>query len=85
VRDIDTEERIPPEIIKGMAAWPVGAGLLGRGWRRGDGLEMAAIAAKSWAGPTSAWHSGSYLVEARRDSFLDRYGTPELKPGFCPR
>jgi len=87
VRDIDTEERIPPEIIKGMAALgllaPVCSEEVG-----GAAMDwtMAAIAAEELGrADISLAVPVLYLVEAAWGFILDRYGTPELKAGILPK
>ncbi|MBN1137773.1 MAG: acyl-CoA/acyl-ACP dehydrogenase [Anaerolineae bacterium] len=87
VRDVDTEERIPPEIIKGMAA----LGLLAPACSEEYGgaamdWTMAAIAAEELGrADISLAIPVLYLVEAAWGFILDRYGTPELKAEILPK
>jgi len=87
VREIDTQERIPPEIIKGMA----GLGLLGPVCSEaygGAGMDwtMAAIAAEELGrADISLAVPVLYLVEAAWGFIFDRYGSPELKAQVLPR
>jgi acyl-CoA dehydrogenase len=87
VREIDTEERIPPEIIQGMARLGLLAPVCSEEY---GGAEMdwtlAAIAAEelgrvdiSLAVPVL------YLVEAAWGFIFDQYGTPELKAEVLPK
>jgi len=87
VREIDSEERIPPEIIKGLARMgllaPVGSeeyGSAGMDWT------MATIAAEELGrADISLAVPVLYLVEAAWGFVFDRYGTPELKAEILPR
>jgi acyl-CoA dehydrogenase len=87
VREIDTEGRIPPEIIKGMAE----LGLLGPVCSEeygGAGMDwtLAAIAAEEIGrADISLAVPVLYLVEAAWGYILDRYGTPELKAEILPK
>ena len=87
VRDIDTEERIPPEIIKGMAALgllaPVCSEEVG-----GAAMDwtMAAIAAEELGrADISLAIPVLYLVEAAWGFVFDRYGPAQLKDEILPR
>jgi len=87
VREIDSEERIPAEIIKGLARMgllaPVGAeeyGSAGMDWT------MATIAAEELGrADISLAVPVLYLVEAAWGFIFDRYGRPELKADVLPR
>ena len=87
VREIDSEERIPPEIIKGLARMgllaPVGSeeyGSAGMDWT------MATIAAEELGrADISLAVPVLYLVEAAWGFIFDRYGSPELKAEILPR
>lgn len=87
VREIDTEERIPPEIIKGMAE----LGLLGPVCSEeygGAGMDwtLATIAAEELGrADISLAIPVLYLVEAAWGFIFDRYGTPELKAQVLPK
>ncbi len=87
VREIDTEERIPPEIIKGMAE----LGLLGPVCSEeygGAGMDwtLATIAAEELGrADISLAIPVLYLVEAAWGFIFDRYGTPELKAQILPK
>ena len=87
VREIDTAERIPPDIIKGMA----GLGLLAPACSEeygGVGMDwtMAAIAAEELGrADISLAVPVLYLVEAAWGFIFDRYGTPELKAQVLPK
>jgi acyl-CoA dehydrogenase len=87
VREIDTEERIPGEIIQGMARLgllaPVSSETYG-----GAGMDwtMAAIAAEELGrADISLAIPVLYLVEAAWGFIFDRYGAPELKAEVLPR
>jgi acyl-CoA dehydrogenase len=87
VREIDSEERIPPEIIQGMARLgllaPVVSEEVG-----GAGMDwtLAAIAAEELGrADISLAVPVLYLVEAAWGFVFDRYGTPELKAEILPR
>lgn len=87
VREIDTEERIPPEIIKGMAE----LGLLGPVCSEeygGAGMDwtLATIAAEELGrADISLAIPVLYLVEAAWGFIFDRYGTPEVKAQVLPK
>jgi len=87
VREIDTTERIPREIIQGMAELGLLAPVCAEE-HGGAGMDwtLAAIAAEelgradiSLAAPVL------YLVEAAWGFIFDRYGTPELKAEILPQ
>jgi len=87
VREIDSEERIPPEIIEGLARMgllaPVGSEKYG-----GAGMDwtMATIAAEELGrADISLAVPVLYLVEAAWGFVFDRYGSPELKAEILPR
>jgi alkylation response protein AidB-like acyl-CoA dehydrogenase len=87
VRDIDTEEQIPSEIIKGMAALGLLAPLCSEEYG-GAAMDwtMAAIAAEELGrADISLAIPVLYLVEAAWGFILDRYGTPEFKADILPR
>lgn len=87
VREIDTEEQIPAEIIKGMAE----LGLLGPVCSEeygGAGMDwmLATIAAEELGrADISLAVPVLYLVEAAWGFIFDRYGTPELKAQVLPK
>lgn len=87
VREIDSQERIPPEIVRGMARLgllaPVCSEEVG-----GAGMDwtMAAIAAEELGrADISLAIPVLYLVEAAWGFVFDRYGPPELKAEILPR
>ncbi len=87
VREIDSQERIPPEIVRGMARLgllaPVCSEEVG-----GAGMDwtMAAIAAEELGrADISLAIPVLYLVEAAWGFVFDRYGLPELKAEILPR
>lgn len=87
VREIDSHERIPPEIVRGMARLgllaPVCSEEVG-----GAGMDwtMAAIAAEELGrADISLAIPVLYLVEAAWGFVFDRYGPPELKAEILPR
>jgi acyl-CoA dehydrogenase len=87
VREIDTQGRIPPEIIKGMAALgllaPVCSEEVG-----GAAMDwtMATIAAEELGrADISLAVPVLYLVEAAWGFVFDQHGTPELKAQILPR
>jgi acyl-CoA dehydrogenase len=87
VRDIDTEEQIPPEIITGMAALGLLAPLCAEEYG-GAAMDwtMAAIAAEELGrADISLAIPVLYLVEAAWGYILDRYGTAELKAEILPK
>jgi len=87
VREIDTQERIPADIIKGMA----------------DMGLLAPVCSDEYGGPCMDWTMAAiaaeelgradvslavpvlYLVEAAWGFIFDQYGTPELKTELLPR
>jgi acyl-CoA dehydrogenase len=87
VREIDSVERIPAEIIRGMAR----LGLLGPVCAEefgGAGMDwtMATIAAEELGrADISLAVPVLYLVEAAWGFVFDRYGPPELKAEILPR
>ncbi len=87
VREIDTQERIPPEIIKGMAELGLLAPVCSEEYG-GAGMDwtMAAIAAEELGrADISLAVPVLYLVEAAWGFIFDRYGTPELKAEVLPK
>jgi len=87
VREIDTEERIPREIIKGMARMGLLAPVCSE---EHGGAEMdwtlAAIAAEELGrADISLAVPVLYLVEAAWGFILDQHGTPELKAEVLPK
>jgi acyl-CoA dehydrogenase len=87
VREIDTEERIPHEIIKGMARLGLLAPVCSEEYG-GAAMDwtMAAIAAEELGrADISLAVPVLYLVEAAWGFILDQYGTPELKAEVLPR
>jgi alkylation response protein AidB-like acyl-CoA dehydrogenase len=87
VRDIDTEEQIPSEIIKGMAALGLLAPLCSEEYG-GAAMDwtMAAIAAEELGrADISLAVPVLYLVEAAWGFVFDRYGAPELKAEILPK
>jgi acyl-CoA dehydrogenase len=87
VREIDSTERIPLEIIRGMAKMGLLAPLV-REEYGGAGADwtMAAIAAEELGrADISLAIPVLYLVEAAWGFVFDRYGTPELKGEYLPR
>jgi acyl-CoA dehydrogenase len=87
VREIDSTERIPLEIIRGMAKMGLLAPLV-REEYGGAGADwtMAAIAAEELGrADISLAIPVLYLVEAAWGFVFDRYGTPELKEEVLPR
>lgn len=87
VREIDTAERIPPEIIKGMAEMGLLAPLVGEEYGgAGADWTMAAIAAEELGrADISLAVPVLYLVEAAWGFIFDRYGSPELKEEYLPK
>ncbi len=87
VREIDTQERIPPEIVRGMAK----LGLLAPVCSEEHGgaamdWTMAAIAAEELGrADISLAIPVLYLVEAAWGFVFDRYGPAELKAKILPR
>ena len=87
VREIDATERIPPEIIEGMAEMGLLAPLTGEeyGGAEADWM-MATIAAEELGrADISLAIPVLYLVEAAWGFIFDRYGTPELKEEYLPK
>jgi acyl-CoA dehydrogenase len=87
VREIDAEERIPSEIIKGMARLGLLAPVCSEEY---GGAEMdwtlAAIAAEELGrADISLAVPVLYLVEAAWGFVFDQYGTPELKAEILPK
>jgi acyl-CoA dehydrogenase len=87
VREIDTTERIPAEIVKGMADIGLLAPLVGEEYGgAGANWMMTAIAAEELGrADISLAVPVLFLVEAAWGFVLDRYGTPELKEKVLPR
>jgi acyl-CoA dehydrogenase len=87
VREIDTQERIPSDIIKGMAELGLLAPVCSEDYG-GAGMDwtMAAIAAEELGrADISLAVPVLYLVEAAWGSIFDRYGSPELKAQILPQ
>ena len=87
VREIDTIERIPPEIIKGMAEMGLLAPLVGEEYG-GAGIDwtLATIAAEELGrADISLAVPVLYLVEAAWGFIFYQYGTPELKEEYLPK
>jgi acyl-CoA dehydrogenase len=87
VRQIDTEERIPREIVEGMAELGLLAPLVGEeyGGVAAD-WTMATIAAEELGrADISLAVPVLYLVEAAWGFIFDQYGTPELKAEYLPK
>jgi acyl-CoA dehydrogenase len=87
VREIDTNERIPREIIYGMAEMGLLAPLVGEEYGgAGADWTMAAIAAEELGrADISLAIPVLYLVEAAWGFILYRYGTAEVKETILPR
>ena len=87
VREIDTTERIPPKIVKGMAEMGLLAPLVGEEYGgAGADWTMAAIAAEELGrADISLAVPVLYLVEAAWGFIFYRYGTPELKEEYLPK
>jgi acyl-CoA dehydrogenase len=87
VREIDTREEIPVEIVRGMAELGLLAPLVGE--EHGGaaaGWTMAAIAAEELGrADISLAVPVLYLVEAAWGFVFDQYGNPELKAKYLPR
>lgn len=87
VREIDTEERIPRDIVKGMAD----LGLLGLtvsaayGGMEADWITACIAAEELGRADISLAVPVLYLVEAAWGFIFDRYGTPEAKEEYLPR
>jgi len=87
VREIDTTERIPPEIIQGMAEMGLLAPLVGEEYG-GAGIDwtLATIAAEELGrADISLAVPVLYLVEAAWGFIFYQYGTPELKEEYLPK
>jgi acyl-CoA dehydrogenase len=87
VREIDTTERIPPEIIRGMADMGLLAPLTGEayGGAEADWM-MATIAAEELGrADISLAIPVLYLVQAAWGFIFEQYGTPELKEEYLPK
>ena len=87
VRDIDRDERIPAEIIRGMAQIGLLAPLVSEEFGgSGANWTMAAIAAEELGrADISLAIPVLYLVEAAWGFILDQYGSQELKEKYLPR
>jgi acyl-CoA dehydrogenase len=87
VREIDTDERIPPEIIKGMADMGLLAPLVSEEYGgAGADWTMASIAAEELGrADISLAIPVLYLVEAAWGFIFDRYGSTDLKEEYLPR
>jgi len=87
VREIDTTERIPPEIIQGMAEMGLLAPLADEAYGgAGADWTMAAIAAEELGrADISLAVPVLYLVEAAWGFIFDRYGSQALKTAYLPR
>ena len=87
VRDIDRNERIPSDIIKGMAQIGLLAPVVSEDYGgAGANWTMAAIAAEELGrADISLAIPVLYLVEAAWGFILDQYGSPELKSQYLPR
>jgi acyl-CoA dehydrogenase len=87
VREIDTTERIPLEIIRGMAEMGLLAPLVSEKYGgAGADWTMAAIAAEELGrADISLAIPVLYLVEAAWGYVFDRYGLPEVKEQVLPR
>lgn len=87
VREIDTEERIPPEIIQGMGRLGLLAPVCSEEYGGAEmDWTMAAIAAEELGrADISLAVPVLYLVEAAWGFILDRYGTPQVKEGILPK
>jgi acyl-CoA dehydrogenase len=87
VREIDNTERIPTDIIKGMAELGLLAPVCSEEYG-GAGMDwtMAAIAAEELGrADISLAVPVLYLVEAAWGFIFDRYGPPELKARILPK
>ena len=87
VREIDTIERIPVEIVKGMADMGLLAPLVGEEYGgAGADWTMAAIAAEELGrADVSLAIPVLYLVEAAWGFILYQYGSTELKQEYLPK
>ena len=87
VREIDTTERIPREIVRGMGEMGLLAPVCAEA-HGGAGMDwtMATIAAEELGrADISLAVPVLYLVEAAWGFIFDRYGTPELKAEILPK
>jgi acyl-CoA dehydrogenase len=87
VREIDTQERIPAEIIQGMAQLGLLAPVCSEEYG-GAGMDwiLAAIAAEELGrADISLAVPVLYLVEAAWGFVFDQHGTPELKAEILPK
>lgn len=87
VREIDTEERIPRDIVKGMADMGLLCPLVGEEYG-GAGADwmMATIAAEELGrADISLAVPVLYLVEAAWGFIFYKYGSPELKEEYLPK
>jgi acyl-CoA dehydrogenase len=87
VREIDTRERIPPEVIQGMADLGLLAPVCSEEYG-GAAMDwtMATIAAEELGrADVSLAVPVLYLVEAAWGFIFDQYGTPELKAQILPK
>lgn len=87
VREIDSEERIPQDIVKGMADMGLLAPVVGEEYGgAGADWTMAAIAAEELGrADISLAVPVLYLVEAAWGFIFYKYGTPELKEQILPK
>ena len=87
VREIDQTERIPPEIIKGMAEMGLLAPLTPEEYGGAEAdWTMATIAAEELGrADISLAIPVLYLVEAAWGFIFAQYGTPELKAEYLPK
>ena len=87
VREIDSQEHIPAEIIKGMANMGLLAPLVGEEYGgAGADWTMATIAAEELGrADISLAIPVLYLVEAAWGFIFYQYGSPELKQAYLPR
>jgi len=87
VREIDTAERIPREIVKGMAEMGLLAPLVGEEYGgAGADWTMATIAAEELGrADISLAVPVLYLVEAAWGFIFYQYGSPELKEKYLPK
>jgi len=87
VREIDSTERIPLEIVRGMAGIGLLAPLVGEEYGGAEAdWTMAAIAAEELGrADISLAVPVLYASEAAWGSILYRYGTPQLKDAYLPK
>jgi acyl-CoA dehydrogenase len=87
VREIDTTERIPPQIIEGMAEMGLLAPLTREEYGGGEAdWMMATIAAEELGrADISLAVPVLYLVQAAWGFIFDQYGTAELKEEYLPK